>query len=84
MDDVERAAGDARELDRPVRASPSVSGGRVRACQTGSVFPSASARLTSTSIASPFSACTITSAFVSAATSIVLKSVSSSTISAPL
>ena len=65
-------------------ASPSVSGGRVSACQRGSVCPSASARYTSTSIASPFSACTITSAPVAAATSIVLNSVSSSTISAPL
>ena len=35
-------------------------------------------------MASPFSACTITSAPVSAATSIVRKSVSSSTMSAPL
>src|ERR687887_2847852 len=65
-------------------ASPSVSGGLVSACQCGSVWPSASAFFTSTSIASPFSACTITSAPVSAATSIVRKSVSSSTIKAPL
>ena len=65
-------------------ASPSVSGGRVSACQCGSVWPAASACFTSTSIASPFSACTITSAPVAAATSIVRKSVSSSTCSAPL
>ena len=50
----------------------------------GSVWPAASASFTRTSIASPFSACTITSAPVSAATCIVRKSVSSSTISAPL
>jgi hypothetical protein len=43
-------------------ASPSVSGGRVSAWYFGSVFPAASASFTSTSIASPFSACTITSA----------------------
>jgi hypothetical protein len=65
-------------------ASPSVSGGRVKAWYFGSVCPAASASFTSTSIASPFSACTITSAPVSAATCIVRKSVSSSTISAPL
>ena len=65
-------------------ASPSVSGGRVSAWYLGSVLPSASAFFTSTSIASPFSACTITRAPVSAATFIVLKSVSSLTISAPL
>ena len=58
--------------------------GRVRACQIGSFLPSATARLTIRSIASPFSACTITSAPVSAAVSIVLKSVSSSTMTAPL
>ena len=65
-------------------ASPSVSGGRVSAWYFGSVCPAASASFTSTSIASPFSACTITKAPVSAATCIVRKSVSSSTISAPL
>ncbi len=65
-------------------ASPSVSGGRVNAWYFGSVCPAASASLTRTSIASPFSACTITSAPVSAATCIVRKSVSSSTMSAPL
>ena len=65
-------------------ASPSSSGGRVSAWKCGAVFPAASACLTRTSIASPFSACTITSAPVSAATSIVRKSVSSSTMSAPL
>ena len=65
-------------------ASPSVSGGRVSAWYFGSVWPAASASFTNTSIASPFSACTITSAPVSAATCIVRKSVSSSTISAPL
>jgi hypothetical protein len=43
-------------------ASPSVSGGRVRACQTGSVFPAARASRTSTSMTSPFSAWTITNA----------------------
>ena len=65
-------------------ASASVSIGRVRACQIGSLFPSATASLTITSIASPFSACTITSPPVSFATCIVLKSVSSSTMTAPL
>ena len=65
-------------------ASASVSIGRVRACQIGAVLPSATARLTMMSIASPFSACTMTSAPVSAAVSIVLKSVSSSTMTAPL
>src|SRR6184192_3885113 len=40
-------------------ASPSVSGGRVSAWYFGSVFPSASACLTSTSIASPSSAPTL-------------------------
>ncbi len=65
-------------------ASPSVSGGRVRACQTGSVWPAASASLTRTSIASPFSAWTMISDPLSAATRHALKSVSSSTITAPL
>ena len=65
-------------------ASASVSGGRVAACQRGSVLPSASACLTSTSIASPFSAWTMTSAPVRAATCIVRNSVSSSTMIAPL
>ena len=65
-------------------ASASVSIGRVRACQIGSVLPSATAFLTMRSIASPFSACTMISAPVSAAFSIVLKSVSSSTMTAPL
>ena len=54
-------------------ASPSVSGGRVRACQIGSLCPAATASLTRMSIASPFSACTITSAPVSGAVSIVRK-----------
>ena len=65
-------------------ASPSSSGGRVSAWYLGSVCPPASACLTRTSIASPFSACTMISAPVSAATSIVLKSVSSETWSTPL
>ena len=43
-------------------ASASVSIGRVRACQIGSVLPSATAFLTMRSMASPFSACTMTSA----------------------
>ena len=45
MDDVERAAGDVGELDRPVRRLALGLGGRVRACQRGSVWPSASASL---------------------------------------
>ncbi len=48
------------------------------------MFPAASACFTSTSIRSPFSACTITSAPDCAATSIARKSVSSLTMSAPL
>ena len=92
---TDRLAGDVDDVERRSRrraragrrgSSPraSVSVGRVRACQIGSVLPSATASLTMTSIASPFSACTITSAPVSAAVSIVLKSVSSSTMTAPL
>ena len=65
-------------------ASPSSSGGRVSAWYFGVTLPAAIASLISTSIASPFSACTITSAPVSAATCIVLNSVSSSTISESL
>ena len=65
-------------------ASASVSIGRVRACQIGSLLPAATASLTITSIASPFSACTITSPPVSAAVCSTLKSVSSSTMTAPL
>ena len=65
-------------------ASPSVSGGRVRACQIGSLWPAATASLTRMSIASPFSACTITSAPVSCAVRMTRKSVSSSTMTAPL
>ena len=57
-------------------ASPSVWGGLVAACHFGSVLPSASACLTSTSITSPFSAWTITSAPVSAATCMTRNSVS--------
>jgi hypothetical protein len=68
VDDVERAAGD----------------GRVSAWYFGEVLPAAIASAISTSIASPFSACTITSAPVSAATCMVLNSVSSSTISESL
>ena len=63
VDDVERAAGDACQLDGPVRrlalGDREVASARAR---SGSVLPSATAFLTSTSIASPFSACTITSA----------------------
>ena len=65
-------------------ASASVSIGRVRACQIGSFLPSATARLTMMSMASPFSACTMIIAPLSAAVSIALKSVSSSTMTAPL
>ena len=65
-------------------ASPSSSGGRVSAWKRGAVLPRLERLRTSTSIASPFSACTITSAPLPAATSIARKSVSSSTISAPL
>ena len=65
-------------------ASASVSIGRLRACQIGSVFPAATVSLTMMSIASPFSACTITSPPDSLAVCITLKSVSSSTITAPL
>ena len=65
-------------------ASASVSIGRLRACQIGSVWPAATVSLTMMSIASPFSACTITSPPDSLAVCITLKSVSSSTITAPL
>ena len=84
VDDVERRAGDARELDRAVRR---LAFGLRRTRERVEVrrrVPAASACFTRTSMASPFSACTITSAPVSAATSIVRKSVSSSTMSAPL
>jgi hypothetical protein len=84
VDDVERRAGEVRELDRPVRRL-ALRLGRPRERVVDRLgVPGLERLLTSTSITSPFSACTITSAPVSEATSIVRKSVSSSTISAPL
>ena len=58
----------ARVMARWV-ASASSSGGRVSPCCTGVVFPAASARATSWSIAMPFSACIMISAPLSAARS---------------
>ena len=48
-------------------ASASSSGGRVRPCCTGSVFPAARACATSWSMAMPFSACIMITAPVPAA-----------------
>ncbi len=73
----------AKRTERPV-ASASSSSGRVCAWWIGSVWPAASARSTSTSIAQPFSQWTIVSAPRSRVCSRTWKNRSSVTMIAPL